>query len=97
MSMDVADLAAETVGLRLALAVLTEALVRHDAIAYHQLRETLAEAIEALETGTAADAAVLSPLRRLAEDLNRTHRPAQPNQPRPHLDWRRVLADLQSD
>ena len=96
MSIDGSELAAEIVGLRLALAALTESLVRHDAIAYHQVHETLAEAIAALEGEAGIDAAVLRPLRQLAQGLDRAHQPTAPDRPRPHFDWSRLLDDIRT-
>jgi len=75
--------AAEIAGLRLTIAVLAEALVRYDAVAYHQMREALSAAIEAVAAGAGGDTAVLHPLRQLAETLDRSHRPMRPEGPRP--------------
>lgn len=90
------DLASMVTGLMLAQAALVEALVRHDAIAYHQVRQTLGEAAAALGAEAGAEEAELLPLNRLLETLDRTHAPLDPDAGRPRLDWRRVLADCRA-
>ena len=78
-------------GLMLSQQVLLEALLRHDAIGYHQLRETLADALAALESAGDVDAQALRPLHLQLELMDATHQPRRPEEKRPVLDWQDVL------
>lgn len=87
----VATRESELQGLLLGQHVLVEALVRHDAIGYHQLRQTLQEALAALAASTEVDEGALRPLRQLLESLDSRHRPVPPGEGRPPTDWLQVL------
>lgn len=87
----------DAVGLLLAQYALLEALVRHDGIGYHQLRETLADALTSLTDSGDASQAVLHPLRRLLAILDELHEPARPGERPRQLDWQHVLARCSVD
>jgi len=78
-------------GLLLAQYALLEAMVRHDAIGYHQVRETLADALATLTASKQVGEPVLRPLRQLLTMLDELHKPANLKEGRPRLDWQRVL------
>jgi hypothetical protein len=64
-----------------------EGLVRHDTIGYPQTRETLEEAIKALEEGEVVDEKVFLPLRETIAMLDDLHRPLELGE-RPHpVNW----------
>jgi|GEM_PF-4892455 len=81
------ETAVSAAGLMLAQQVLLEALVRHDAVGYHQLRETMQQALEQLQARGETPAAVLQPLQQMLAALDRQHRPRDPGEPRTALDW----------
>lgn len=85
------ELQAEIAGLLLAQYVLLEALVRHDALPYHQVRETLSDALGTLTATGEVGEPVLRPLHRLLDTLDQTHKPATLKAGRPHLDWLQVF------
>lgn len=89
--MNESEVHAQLAGVLPAQYVLLEALVRHDAIGYHQLRETLADALETLTASGRASRPTLQPLRRLLASLDELHKPADPTESRPRLDWLQVL------
>ena len=77
-------------GLMLSQQVLLEALLNHDAIGYHQLRETLSQALTGLEKSE-ADAVALRPLRQQLELMDAVHQPSAPGDKRPVMNWQDVL------
>jgi hypothetical protein len=84
-------------GLLLSQQVLVEALVRQDAIGYHQLRETLAAAVEALEPLAASTPGAGVALAAMLDVLDEQHRPLGPDE-RPHaVDWGERLQALLQD
>ena len=78
-------------GLMLSQQVLLEALLRHDAIGYHQLRETFADALANLETSEVAKEVALRPLRQQLELMNAMHQPVRLDEKRPSVNWQDVL------
>ncbi|MDP6704781.1 MAG: hypothetical protein QF893_00440 [Alphaproteobacteria bacterium] len=81
------DLEAMVRGLMLVQQVTLEALVRHDAMGYPQARETLAQALAALEAAGDVEAAALLPLRAALETLDQVHHPRDPGDPPKPIDW----------
>lgn len=69
------DISQRIDGLALTQSILIEALLRYDAIGYHQLKDTLAEALGALAASGRVAEPSLRPLRRLLERLELTHGP----------------------
>ncbi len=86
------DLETRLTGIVLAQQVLVEALVRHDAIAYHQMRETMAQALATLESAEGVNDAVLAPLRGQLALLDAAHQPVEPGAAPRVRDWRELLA-----
>ncbi len=72
---------------------LIEALVRHDAIGYHQLRETLEQGIAAITEEEGAESATLEPLSRQITLLDAAHKPIEPGSESGGRDWRMLLRD----
>jgi len=81
------DKAVSTAGLLLAQQVVLEALVRHDAIGYHQLHETLQQALQQLQARGEVPPSVLAPLQQVLAALDRQHRPRPAGEPPEAIDW----------
>jgi hypothetical protein len=87
------EVVSELAGLLLAQQVLIEALVQHDAVGYHQLRDTLAQGLAALETEEGVEAEMFKPLRRQLALLDATHHPIEPGTEPGVRDWRLLLME----
>jgi hypothetical protein len=87
------EVVSELAGLLLAQQVLIEALVQHDAVGYHQLRDTLAQALAALDAEEGVEAEMLNPLRRQLALLDASHRPIEPGVEPGGRDWRLLLRE----
>ncbi len=75
-------------GLLLSQEVIVEALLSHDTIGFHQLKQSLEEALTALEaTEQKIDPAALVPLERLLSLVERLHGPRAPGQTREKANW----------
>lgn len=81
------------IGLLLTQQVLVEALVQHDAVGYHQLRETLNDVQGQLDGVADVPAETLAPLKQLIATLEARHSPRPAGQPPHAIDWAAWLKD----
>lgn len=84
-------------GLILSQQVLLEALVRQDAIGYHQVRTTLDDAMQAIEPVAGERPGAGLALRTMLDVLDDQHRPLGPEE-KPHaVDWAERLRALMQE
>jgi hypothetical protein len=84
---------AKIAGMLLVQQVLVEAMIQHDAMGYHQLRDTLRGVLEQLEGQSGISADVLGPLKHLLQTLEARHEPKPAGQPPHAIDWAQWLKD----
>ena len=83
-------------GLLVMQQVTLDALIRQNAIGYHQVRQALSEALAQIEKpGVAAHPSAVAPLKKMLHSIDILHAPHKREAPTTAPDWSRAMRDAQ--